>query len=209
MRGRRETRFRPRRVAEVEVERAVARHLRVELRRAGSQRLLRPGHRGQGFDIEADRFGGVARGSGRLGDDEGEGIADEAHPVAGERVAGRLSHRRAVPILEGRDDLERPVAPFGEIGGRVDAENARHVPCRGGIDGPDGAVRVGAAHHDGVGLAGQIEIVRVAAFAAHERGIFHARHGLADAEFHHSEFVGRNLRVHRLIQGSLRLSFRG
>ena len=130
VRGRRESRSVRVGVAEMEVEPAVARHLVVELRRAGSQRLLRLGHRGQGFDIETDRFGGVARGGGRLGDDDGDGIADIAHLVAGERVAGRLPHRRAVAVLERRDDLQRPVAGFGEIGGGVDASTPGIVPCR-------------------------------------------------------------------------------
>jgi hypothetical protein len=43
-------------------------------------------------------------------------------------------------------------------------------------------VRQLAAHEDGIGLARQVEIVRVAALAAQERRILHARHRLADAE---------------------------
>ena len=42
---------------------------------------------------------------------------------------------------------------------------------------------MGAAHDHGIGLAGQVEVVGVAALAPHQRGVLLAAHRLADAEF--------------------------
>ncbi len=43
-------------------------------------------------------------------------------------------------------------------------------------------MRLSAAYHDGVGLAGEPDIVRVPARAAQQLGILDARHRLSDAE---------------------------
>ena len=75
-------------VAIVVVERDIVRDVVVELRRAGLGGFLGIGHRGQRLDIELDGFGGVARLRQRLGDHEGDGIADEAHLVGHQRLRG-------------------------------------------------------------------------------------------------------------------------
>ena len=68
-------------VAVVIVERDVAGRFVVDQRRAGSRGVLRPHDRGQRIDVDLDRLGGVLGLQRRLGDDEGDGIADEAHLV--------------------------------------------------------------------------------------------------------------------------------
>ncbi len=47
-----------------------------------------------------------------------------------------------------------------------------------------------AAHHAGIGLAGLVEVVGVAAFAAQKNGILGAWHGLTDAIVLHCKEFG-------------------
>ena len=70
-------------VAIMIIERDIAGGFVMKERRAGTRGLLRPNHGGQGLDLDPDRLGGVFRLQQRLGDDEGYGIAHEAHLVGG------------------------------------------------------------------------------------------------------------------------------
>ena len=58
------------------------------------------------------------------------------------------------------------------------------------------AVRVAAAHHHRVGLAGQADVVGIVALAAQQHRVLGARHRLADGKFLDGEslpaFVRRN-----------------
>ena len=130
----------------------------------------------------------------RLGDDAGDGVADEAHLVGRQRRARRLPHRRAVPILERHDAFERAV--FGEVGAGIDAKHARHRARGRGVDALDHAMRDAAAHHHRIGLAGELDVVGVAALAAHQRGVLGAGHRLADAELHQGETVWVVVHIH-------------
>ena len=51
------------------------------------------------------------------------------------------------------------------------------------VDPVDHAMRVGGAHHCGIDLAGQRDVVGVAAFALDQGGVLRPQHRLADAEF--------------------------
>ena len=77
----------------------------------------------------------------------------------------------------------------------VDRQHARHGACRRGVDAFQDPVRDAAAHHHGIGLAREVDVVGIAAAAAQESRILHARHGLADTEFHQGE-LGVVVRVH-------------
>ena len=72
------------------VERDIAGHVVVELRRARLGGFCGVGHGGQRLDVEHDGFGGVARLRQGLGDHEGDGIADKAHLVGRQRGCGWL-----------------------------------------------------------------------------------------------------------------------
>ncbi len=156
------------------------------------------GDGGQHVDIERHRLGRVARLVLRLGDHDGDGVADEAHLAAGQRMARRQRHRRPIAIFEVRAEraFQRAVAHRREIGGGIHRDDARHGLGRIGVDALEHAVRVGAAHEGGVELARQAHIVGIAALAAHEDGIFLPLHGLADAELHRGEVVGGCPNVH-------------
>ena len=75
-------------VAIVIIQRHIVGDVIVELRRAGLGGFRGVGDGGQGIDIEHHGFAGVARLRQRLGDHEGDGIADIAHLVGHQRACG-------------------------------------------------------------------------------------------------------------------------
>ena len=181
-------------VAIVEVDADIARHVVEHQRRARLRGLARVGDGGQCLDIEHHGFGGIARLSLGLRDDESHGIAHEAHLVGGERGPYRRLHRRAVAIGHRHDGLQRAVA--GEIRAGPDTEHARHRPGFGRVDALDQTVRHLAAHHHAIDLIFELDVVAVATLALQQGRVFLARHGLADAEFHQVEGIGGKRRVH-------------
>ena len=68
----------------------------------GTSRDRVRGHddRRQRLPIDDDTLGAVARGERRLGDDHGDGLADEADAIDGQRKGIRDEERRAVGTLE-------------------------------------------------------------------------------------------------------------
>ena len=78
-------------VAEVIVERDIAGRFVVDERRARARRFLRPHHGRQRIDVDLDRLGGVLCLQQGVGDDEGDGIADEAHLVGRQRRPRRAA----------------------------------------------------------------------------------------------------------------------
>ena len=181
-------------VAIVIVEREIARHVIPDLRCAGFRRVARRHHRRQRLDVERDRFGRVLGLRDRLGDHAGDRVADVTHLVAAQRRPRRIADRRAIATLERQIAFEPAIG--GKIGRGQDREHARHGLGGGGIDAADDAMRVAAAHHHRIGLARPVDVVGVAAFAAHQRRILGAQHGLADAEFHQRKRVFGGLIVH-------------
>ncbi len=168
-------------VAIVIVERNISGDVLIKLRRAGLGALAGDSHRGQRLDIERYRFGGVFGLRDGLGHHIGDRIADEANFVGGERVTRRHFQRLAVAALERKRAFEPAIG--GEVGGGINAEHARHGLGGGGVDALDDAVRDRTAHHYRIRLTREINVVGVAAFAAHQLGVFGAAHRLADAEF--------------------------
>jgi hypothetical protein len=139
------------------------------------------GHGRKRVHVDEHGLSRVARLVERLGDDEGDWVAHVAHLVRGERRLLRARRVRAVRHAVGRDG-QAGDAGRREVGAEDDGEHARHLPRGGSVHAADQAVRVAAAHDDGVGLAGQGLVVAVGALAAEEDRVLGARHGLADGE---------------------------
>ncbi len=59
-------------------------------------------------------------------------------------------------------------------------------------------MRDAGADDHAMGLAGQVEVIGVAAAALQQRGVFLARDGLADGEFHQGRIDGVEWSVHGL-----------
>ena len=169
------------RVAIMKIEREIVGHLVEHQRRARLDRLGGLEHRRERLDIERDRFGGVLGVGNGLRDHTGDRIADETHFVGGQRRPRHVMDRRAVAVLQRHVAFEPAIT--GEIVRGQHGEHARHRLGGAGIDRADDAVRLAAAHHHGIGLAGAGHIVGITALAAHQRGVFGAANRLADAEF--------------------------
>ena len=169
------------RIAIVIVERDIVRHGIEDQRRAGLHCISGCEHDRQRIDVDRHSLGGVLCLRNGFRDDTDNRIADITNFVAGKGGARRVTDRRSVAALERHVAFERPVG--GQIGRGINTEHARHRLRRVGADRADDAVGFTAADDDGVDLAGPVEIIRVAAFAAHQFGIFAAPHRLADAEF--------------------------
>ena len=168
-------------VAMLEVERDVAGDFVIELRRARLGGVARRDHGGQGLDVERDRFGGVLRLRDGFGDDAGDRIADEAHLVGAQRRARHIFDRRAVAALERQRTFEPAIGL--QIGGGEHRQHAGHALGRGGVDAANDSMRLAGADHHRIGLVRLLEVVGIAAFAAHQNGVLFAGDRLADAEF--------------------------
>jgi hypothetical protein len=162
---------------------------------AGHDRVLGGGDRGQHLVIDFDRFSRVLRLLERLGDDEGDGIADIAHALAGKERLRRGKGGAAVTPLArrlralGAEFLDRLV-----LAGEHE-EHPGHRPCRIAGDRHDTGVAVRRAQHIAADLARDLHVVDITAGAADEIGVFFARDRLPDAEFTH---VGLSARAHVL-----------
>ena len=83
-------------IAAREPEADIARRCLVKLRRIRCQSGPRVGHRGQRLIIDLDEVGGIAGLRQRFSNDQCDGFADVADPVARQRPAWWLGHRFAV-----------------------------------------------------------------------------------------------------------------
>jgi len=182
-------------IAVVIVQCDVVRRFIIKKRGLGACGLLRSHHRGQGIDLDLDCLGGVFCLQQCLGDNKGDGIADETHFVGRQRRPRRLLHGRAVAVLERHDAFERAVT--GEIGAGIDPEHARHIARRRRVDAFDHAMGNAAADHHCVGFARELDVVGIAAPSPHQDRIFAARHRLPDPEFHHRKGLRIGLQIHQ------------
>ncbi len=162
----------------MEVETDVAGHAVEQRGCAGRDSLRGRGHDRQRLDVHFDRFGGVLGLQQGLGDHAGDRIADEAHLVGRQRRPRRLLQVGAVLALERQRRLQGAV--LREVRAGVDRDHALHLLGGGGVDRLDPPVRHGRAQDEGMRLIRQVDVVGVAAFAAQQRGVFLARHRLAD-----------------------------
>ena len=89
----------------------------------------------------------------------------------------------AVGVLQRQHAAHVAVAMALEVGAGEDPDHAGDFLRRLGLDPLDDAMGVGAADHDGIELAGQADVVGVAAAALQQDRVFLPGHRLADAEF--------------------------
>ena len=139
---------------------------------------------GQRFVIDDDMLGGVERLMVGFCDDEGDGIADEAHPVDRKRGIGRAKDA-AVAALQSAGDGQ--IAPAGGLPIRA-GEYGQHAERRlrlARIDRTDARMGVRRAQHVAERHPGQHHVTDVAAAATQQARILEAGHALADCEFTH------------------------
>ncbi len=134
-------------------------------RRLGAHGLERVDRRGQDLVLDLDQGGGVLGDRLALGHHGDHGMADEAHPLQGERAA--VAVRR---ILLGQ----------GQIAAREDADHAGHGPSRARIHLDHARMRMVREHEPRVEHAGLHEIGGEAGEARGLLASVHAGQGLAD-----------------------------
>ena len=154
-------------VAKMIIQRNIAGHIIENLRRIGRNGLLH--HAGEGIADIGDFSAGQCK---TLGLEDGRAIA--------------AIHRNAIGI-----------GAIGiEIVSRIDSQNTGHGFGGAHINGFDQTMRIVRARHSGIGLAGQIHIIGINAFAAHELGVFAAQNWLADREFLQGQLLIIHMNCH-------------
>ena len=170
----------------------------LDLDEADVVRAIVPDQRHAGFDrvaggddgrqrlvVDLDQFGGVDRLVVGLGDDEGDIVADHAHPILDQSRVARPIARGAVAALESARNGKIAEAGFLVVGPGQHREHAgRRLGLRG-VDRADARVGMRRAQHVAERHAGKHHVGDVAAAALDEPWVLETRHRLADGEFAH------------------------
>ncbi len=168
---------RRRRVADRRFEGDIARPFRPYRRGTAHERGERISHVRQRLPFDHDRFGGVARLFDRVGDDEGDRIADMANAVA---CQDRI--RRHDEIHVRRRSLARKRAELCGLRPGEHQSHARHGARGRHIVDTKARAGLWRAQDDGVQHARRRDIADIAARPAQDRVVFLAGDGLSDAE---------------------------
>ncbi len=118
------------------------------------RRLLEVEGGGQLLVVDVDQLSGVARLRGAAGDDEGDDLPGEGHPVGRHRRVHR-SHL----VRTDRPRVDEDADRFVEVGAGVDGDDIGRADRLARIDGRDPGVREGAADHRHVQHARQHDVV--------------------------------------------------
>ena len=153
----------------------------MQLRRARLDRGAYIGGGGELFVFDGHGFRRIAGLVLGLGDDNRDGLSDEAHRLRRHRRPGAHFHRRAVFRGDGPAANQIADLVINDLFAGEHVDHARHILRRGDIDALDLGVGVRAADEMRVGHADQLDVVDVAALAGDETLVFLAHHACANA----------------------------
>jgi hypothetical protein len=142
---------------------------------------------GQVVVVDVDQLGGVHRLCARLGDHQGDRVADVAHLVHGQGGPGRL-------FVHVGEAGQRPAT---EVVGGVDGHDALGGSRLAGVDAGDGGVGEGAPDEDRVGDTHAVQVVHEGALPQQQLPVFDAADlGSKDRSRHesHPTTNGKSLR---------------
>ena len=142
-------------------------------------------HRRQRFIVDLDQFGGIARLTQRLGDDERDAVADEAHLFGIEDRLERAVALGSAEVLGHQVGGEAAQLLRHRVSAGEHTEHARRGLGLGNVDALDASVGVRRQHRHPVALPGQADVVDVASLSEQETLVFHSPHSLSDAELGH------------------------
>ena len=173
-------------VAEHQAEGVVAGRIVVpHLGRVGLGGVLDIDHSRQRLVVDLDQFRGVAGLRQRLGDDEGDAVADVADAVVDdERLEGAVALGRA-EILRHQMRGECADLLGDHVGAGQHQQHAGRGLGLGDVDLLDLGVGVRRQHVAGVQHAGQHDVVDIAALPCQEALVLDPAHRLPDSEFGH------------------------
>ena len=178
-------------VADVPVVDRVVRRRFVNERRALGGGLGGIDDRGQHLVIDHHLLGRVLGLRQRIGDHDGDRVADVIGLAGGDRRVRRHLHRRAVLRQHGPAADQIAELVLGELRAGEHAGDAGHAGRGLGVDVPDLGVRVRRADEIDRGLARPADVVGVVAFAGDEAMVFLAAHWGADTGRTHGSFLRR------------------
>ena len=118
--------------------------------------------------IDVDQFGGVLGLYRGFRDDEGDMVADMAHPILAEHRAKRVDAGAAVPVFH-RDGAGQLVGAVGRD--VVLQDDGQHAGCGFGsldVDALDARMGLGRAHHHAVSLTIEADVVGIPAASGDE-----------------------------------------
>ena len=155
---------------------------------AGLHRVAGVAHRRQRLVVDLDRGRGVFGEMAAVGNHHGDGLADVADFVAGQRnLRARRPDRR---IGHQHRDLAGGDARRHVVGGEHRV-NAGHGARRGAVDLAEAGMGVRAPHERGVQHAGQVHVIDELAPPGEQRRVFEARDPCAEVLRAHMPFVPR------------------
>ena len=163
-------------VADRNVEQHVAGMIGPNLRRALLHGIGEADHRRQRRPFDVDRLDRVAGVVDRVGDDEGDGVADMAHFILRQDRIGRTGER-----IDFKVEQARQVAETADIGRRQNHADARKPTGLADID-RELRMRMRRTQHQRMHRRLRRDVVGIAALAANERIVFLAAHALTDAK---------------------------
>jgi hypothetical protein len=82
----------------------------------------------------------------------------------------------------------------GNVGTGQHREHSWRFPRDGGIHAANARVGMRRPDHDGMGLAGEVHIVRIMAETLDETRVFQAAHGLPDGKLFDDQWVAHDVR---------------
>ena len=190
MRGLGENLIHQRVLAEMPVQHHIARRFVIELRGTGGGGVLRSRHRQQRVDIGEQRLRPIAGLLQGFPHHHRQRLADIAHPALGQRVLHRLRRGGAIMVGAGHVVLHRLDAGGLQIGHRDHLQHPRHRQGCVHIQAAQNPMCHPAAHHHHIGLARQVFVGGVVAFAAQQHRVLPAGYGLAHRELTGRQHVG-------------------
>ena len=190
MRGFRERRVGRSDIAEMRIDEEIAGRRAIKLRRAGRERGLDIDGERQRFIIDEHRFGGVPGLGLCFGDDHRHRFADMARALDRQQLmrtdedgACRAAIRRGELHIEFRRRHRIMRNGFQPVGAAIcagkNAEHAGHGARFIGIDAIDSRMRMRRTHESRDDLAGDAEIIGVAAMTSQQPEILFPRQPLA------------------------------
>ena len=142
--------------------------------------------RRQRLVVHLHELGGITRLRERLGHDEGDAIADEAHLFGVEhRLEGAVALGRAEIFRHQMGGKAAELVRHG-VGAGQDAQHPGRGLGLGHVDSLDARMRVRRQHRHAMAQAGQADVIDIAPLPEQEALVLHPPHRLSDTELGHS-----------------------
>ena len=149
----------------------VARHVRVQYRRAGRERCLRVDHSRQIAIVDHNALGAVLGRGLVLRDNKGHRLAHEAHALVRQCMAMRQLEGAPALALHEHDRRRCLEGGLDDVGTGQNSEHARHRQRRAGVDRNDFGMGVVAAQEPTMRLPFEVPVGGVFALPRYESKI--------------------------------------